>query len=181
MSSTTITTPRGVVTIRVTTAADAHVVRALRLEALGANPTSFGSDVSEIDAHDWTELTAGGTTDTIVVAEHGGQLVGMTGIHGNTRTKESHHADLWGVYVRPAWRKLGLAQALVNAAVDTAAAKGVAIVKLTVVPESGAQGCYERCGFRVTGVDPAAIQWNGRYYDELLMHRWVKPNGSDRV
>ena len=57
----------------------------------------------------------------------------------------------------------------------------MAIVKLTVVPESGARACYERCGFTVTGVDPAAIYWDGRYYDELLMHRWVQPNDRVRV
>lgn len=62
-----------------------------------------------------------------------------------------------------------------NAAVQWARTSGVAIVKLTVVPESGARACYERCGFRVTGIDPAALRWEGKYYDELLMHRWLEP------
>jgi hypothetical protein len=67
-----------------------------------------------------------------------------------------------------------VARALVGAAVEWAAAHGVEIVKLTVVPESGAMGCYLRCGFRVTGVDPAALRWEGRDYDEVLMSRWVE-------
>jgi GNAT superfamily N-acetyltransferase len=79
------------------------------------------------------------------------------------------------VFVQPAHRRSGVAQTLVNAAVEWARAQGVAIVKLTVVPETGARACYERCGFRVTGTDPACLQWQGRYYDELLMSRWLTP------
>jgi RimJ/RimL family protein N-acetyltransferase len=177
----TIPTPHGAITIRPTTADDAQPLRALRHEAMLGSPTLFGSSVEDVDSHDWTKVAAGGAGEAVFIAEHAGQLVGMTGIHRSTGRKNHHHADIWGVYVQPAWRKRGIAQALVNRCVDWAAGAGVAIVKLTVVPESGAMACYLHCGFRVTGVDPAAIYWNGRYYDELLMHRWVKPNALDRV
>ena len=175
MSSTSIQTPQGAVTIRATTAGDAAKLRALRVEALTSSPTSFGSSVDDVEGHDWSKVAAGDAGGAVFVAEHAGQLVGMTGIHRSTRTKEAHHADLWGVYVQPAYRKLGIARALVTAAVEWARDAGVAIVKLTVVPESGARGCYERCGFRVTGMDVAALRWDGRYYDELLMSRWLQP------
>lgn len=178
MSLMAIDTSRGAVTIRATIADDAPRLRALRLEALTSSPTSYGSSVEDIDYHDWKKLAAGDANSCAFVAEHAGELIGLTGILRSTRPKETHHADIWGVYVRAAWRRLGVAQALVNGAVDWARANGVAIVKLTVVPESGARGCYERCGFRVTGVDPAALCWDGRYYDELLMHRWVQSESS---
>ena len=176
MSCTSLQTTRGAVTIRSTTADDAPRLRALRVEALASSPTSFGSDLSDVDAHDWVKVAAGDADNAVFVAEHASHLIGMTGAYRSTRRKERHHADLWGVYVRPDWRRMGLAQALVNAAVAWARDAGVVIVKLTVVPESGARACYERCGFKVTGVDPAALLWDGRYYDELLMHRWTIPN-----
>lgn len=175
MSRRSIESPRGAVTIRATIADDGPRLRSLRLEALTSSPTSYGSSVEDIDYHDWTELATGDANVRTFVAEHAGEVIGLTGILRGTRRKEAHHADIWGVYVRPPWRRLGVAQALVNAAVDWARANGVAIVKLTVVPESGARTCYERCGFRVTGVDPAALRWEGQYYDELLMHHWVQP------
>lgn len=169
----TIKTPRGVVAIRATMAEDASRLRALRLEALTVSPTSFGSAVEEIDGQDWVVLARGGSGDACFVAQHAGVLIGLAGIHRSSRRKAGHHADLWGVYVQPAWRRHGIAGAMVTACVEWAARAGVAIVKLTAVPESGALGCYLRCGFRVTGVDPAALRWDGRYYDELMMCRWI--------
>jgi len=181
IATTTIQTPRGLITLRATTADDASRLRALRLEALADSPTSFGSAVEEIDAHDWTKLVAGDANDAVFVAEHAGQLVGMSGLHRSARQKDRHQALVWGVYVRTAWRRLGVAQVLVNTCCGCAASRGIAIVKLSAVVESGALACYLRCGFRVTGVDPAALKWEGKYYDELLMSRWIKPDAAGSV
>lgn len=163
------------VMIRATTAEDAMPLRALRIEALTLHPTSFGSAVEDVDDHDWVMLATGDAHGQVFVAEHAGELVGLTGIVRGKRRKDAHHGFIWGVYVQPAHRRRGVAQALVNAALQWAKGQGIAIVKLTVVPESGARGCYERCGFRVTGIDPACLQWQGRLYDELLMSRWLTP------
>jgi RimJ/RimL family protein N-acetyltransferase len=171
----TIQTSRGTVTVRRAVADDAQHLRALRLEALTNHPTSFGTAAEEIDKMDWTKRAAGDANEAVFIAEYDGQLVGMTGIFRNTRLKDSHFGFIWGVYVRPAHRGCGIAQALVNAAVEWARYAGVAIVKLTVVPESGARACYERCGFRVTGTDVAALKWDGQYHDEWLMSRWLTP------
>jgi RimJ/RimL family protein N-acetyltransferase len=182
MSLRAIETSRGTVTIRATTADDATRLRAMRVEALTSSPTSFGSAVEDIDSHDWTQLATGDANHRSFIAEHAGELVGHAGIHRSTRPKERHHADIWGVFVRPAFRRSGVAQACVTAAVDWARETGVSIVKLTVVPESGAMGCYLRCGFRVTGVDPAALRWEGKDYDEVLMSRRIDRNAAaDRL
>jgi GNAT superfamily N-acetyltransferase len=174
----TLDTPRGAVTVRPANAQDAERLGAIRTESVTLHPASFGSTPEEVAAYDWTDLTGGGKRESAVfVAEHAGELVGLTGVFRSSRVKDAHHADVWGVYVREPWRGNGIAQALVNAAVDWAASRGVAIVKLTVVPDSGAMGCYHRCGFRVTGVDPAALKVDGEYYDEILMSRWI---GSER-
>src|SRR5688500_14895974 len=118
MSSTSIETPHGRIIVRPTTSADAQQLRALRIEALTTSPTSFGSGVEDVDDHDWVKLATGDAEHQVFVAEHAGELVGLTGLYRPTRSKAHHHADVWGVYVRPAWRRLGLAQALLNAACD---------------------------------------------------------------
>jgi GNAT superfamily N-acetyltransferase len=181
MSLRTIETSGGTVTIRATTADDAARLRALRVEALTSSPISYGSSVDDIDYHDWTKLATGDAEHRVFVADHAGNLIGLAGLHRPPRKKAVHHADVWGVYVQPAWRRLGLAGSLVNVAVDWAGTQGVEIVKLTVVPESGAMGCYLRCGFRVTGVDPATLRWEGKDYDEVLMHRWTQPREAGGV
>ena len=171
--TTRIETPHGPLVIRAASAADMDRLKSLRVEALTSCPIAYGSSPEDVD---WQIGNVGQDANkSIFTAEHAGDLHAMAGVVRSTRAKDRHHAEVWGVYVRTAWRRLGVARALVNACVDWAAARGVAIVKLTVVPESGAMGCYLRCGFRVTGVDPAALRWDGKYYDELLMHRWLKP------
>lgn len=170
----TLETPRGVVILRAAAADDAEKLSALRSEAVALHPTSFGSTPQEVAGYDWVNLTGGGPRESAVfVAEHEAGLIGLTGVLRGTRAKESHHAHIWGVYVQRDWRKLGIASGLVNAAVAWARGRGVAIVKLTVVPESGAIPCYLGCGFTASGTDRAALKWDGRYYDEILMSRWI--------
>jgi RimJ/RimL family protein N-acetyltransferase len=48
------------------------------------------------------------------------------------------------------------------------------LVKLAVVTtNASAIRCYIQCGFRVYGVEPQVIYYDGVYYDELLMSREV--------
>ena len=176
---THVQAPTGTISIRAASAADTDRLKALRLEALTSCPVAYGSSPEDVD---WQLGDVGQDENkAIFTAERAGELLAMAGVIHSTRAKDHHHADVWGVYVKPAWRRLGVAQALVNACVDWAGSRGVAIVKLTVVPESGAMSCYLRCGFRVTGVDPAALRWDGKFYDEILMHRWLKPEPAAGV
>lgn len=167
--------------VRTTRAADGQALRELRLEAISENPTAFGSSIEDTHEKDWTaqaERGAGGENEAVFVAEADGRLIGMTGIFAGTRVKDRHAASIWGVYVRPAWRGHRIADRLIGAAVDWARQKQLAIVRLTVVSDNApAIACYTRCGFRVTGVDAAALAWEGRFYDELLMSMKLVGNG----
>ena len=96
----------------------------------------------------------------------------MTGIYRVDSPKLSHIGNIWGVYVRPGWRKAGVASALINACVDWAQGHNLSKVKLAVVTTNGdAVHCYLRCGFQVYCVEPDAIRYDGKSYDELLMAR----------
>jgi RimJ/RimL family protein N-acetyltransferase len=182
---TVISTSRGDVTIRPTCEEDAAAFRELRLEALRTHPEAFGMDYAEALARPiefWQERArsgAGSERGVTYVAEAGGALVGMTGIFRDEGPKMRHSAIVWGVFVRPNWRGLGIADTLIHACIGRARELGVRLVKLNVVTtNTAAIRCYVRCGFSVYGVEPEVIFCDGVYYDELLMVRRIENPGD---
>lgn len=182
MSQLTIETPRGPVVIRPTQATDAANYRAMRLEALERHPVAFGSDYESSAArpmeywHDLMRRGAGGASGITYVAEADHQLVGMTVLALEDYVKLRHSANIYSVYTQAAWRRTGVADALINACLDWARDQRVRVVKLGVAAtNTAAIRLYLRCGFSVYGVEPEVIAWDGAYYDELLMARRIAP------
>jgi ribosomal protein S18 acetylase RimI-like enzyme len=163
------------VAIRATRPDDAPDLRELRLEALRENPLAFTADLAESEAHPiewWRDLAArgGGDKELILVADASGELAGMTGIYLPKQPKLRHSGVIWGVYVRPAYRGRGIGESMVRSILDFSRERKLATVRLSVVAVNhSAKRCYERCGFEVYGVEPMAVQWEGRFYDEFLM------------
>jgi RimJ/RimL family protein N-acetyltransferase len=173
-----ISTPRGPVSIRAGIEQDAAAYRELRLEALQNHPEVYSSDYAHAlsrPAASWAEsLRMGGTGDVarMYFAQHEHELVGLCGIYRADAPRTRHSAMVVSLYVRPAWRGLGIAQGLVRACLDWARSHDVRIVKLGVITTNAAAiRVYEQCGFRAYGTEPQAIYYNGVYYDELLMAR----------
>jgi RimJ/RimL family protein N-acetyltransferase len=178
---TVISTPRGPVTIRAGTEADAPAYRELRLEALRNHPEVYSSDHEHAltrPASSWAEtLRAAGTGGAAFMyfAQHDQELIGLCGIYRVDAPRTRHSATVVSLYVRPAWRGLGIAQGLVTACRDWAGSHDVRIVKLGVITtNTAAIRVYQRCGFQTYGTEPQAIYYNGVYYDELLMARPVE-------
>jgi RimJ/RimL family protein N-acetyltransferase len=175
-----LTTPKGTITIRPATPDDAALLRALRLEALARHPEAFAADHASTavgSVESWAERITEYALENkgvICVASMEDQLVGMTGLVRGHWPKTRHGGTMWGVYVQAAWRGMRVAGALVEACVAWAQAQGMVLVKLGVVTTNmAAIRCYARCGFRVYGVDPKVIYYDGVFYDELLMVRSV--------
>ena len=80
---------------------------------------------------------------------------------------------LMAMWVHPAIRGSGAAEALVAAVLAWATSEGAATVRLNVMrPNHRARRLYERCGFRATG------QESSRERDgliEILMERLIEP------
>lgn len=169
------------IAIRQATAADAAAVRALRLEALQLHPTSFGSDYereSPWTVADWEQRLAR-AYNAVFVAQDQAELVGMLGIYYSEYVKLRHNGGIWGVYVRPAWRGQGIAPRLLAASLDWARARQVELVRLAVVTtNTAALRAYLKAGFRVYGVDPRVIHYDGVYHDEVMLVRelWFRPD-----
>ena len=157
--------------IRRLSADDAGQLRELRLAALELEPRAFGASVDEDRAQSVEaiakQLSAGG--DSFVVggfdAEH---MVGMAGLHRETRAKRRHKAQVWGVFVLPSHRGQGVGRALLSAVVENAKAlPGLRQIQLSVGATQGAaRHLYVELGFQSFGIEPQALQVDGVYIDE---------------
>ena len=173
----TLETSRGNITIREATPSDLSQYRELRLHALETAPTAFSSDY-QVNLNQpisfWERRLASDEYGTIFFAQHENKLIGMTGIRQNESPKTRHSADIISVYVRPEWRGLHIAEALMEACIDWAKARKVNIVKLGVISAStSAIRCYQRCGFTIYGTEPRGVFYQGQYYDGYLMYRSI--------
>jgi len=170
-----INTPQGTIVIREANLADAIQFRELRLNALQDSPTAFSADLQTNIDHPtsfWEDRLREDENASIYFAEHENHLIGMSGIRCGQSPKTQHNAGIWGVYVRPEWRGLHIAEALIEICIDWARTRDVVIVKLAVVSANeSAVHCYKRCGFTIYGTEPRALLYEGKYYDEFLMSR----------
>ena len=166
-------TPRGALILREANLADAAQFRDLRLSGLQDSPTAFSADYQVNLNHPasfWEGRLAFDEHGVIVFAEHEGELIGMSGIRAGESPKTWHGAYIWGVYVRPEWRGLHIAEALIAVCTGWARERGVVIVKLGVMANNeSAIRCYQRIGFTVYGTEPRALYHDQQYYDEYLM------------
>jgi len=168
-------TSRGIITIRESTSSDLMQYRELRLGALQDSPTAFSADY-ELNLNQsmsfWEGRVQPDEHGKLFFAEHASQLIGMAGIRQGESPKTKHGGYIWGVFVRPEWRGLHIAEAFIDTCIEWAKWKGIDIVKLGVMTNNApAVRCYERCGFTIYGTEPRGVLYEGKYYDEYLMSR----------
>lgn len=143
--------------------------RALRLEALERHPDAFGASHDEEAALPLSVLVERLEQGCVVGAESRGVLVGSAGLLVERTFKKRHKAVLWGVYVRHEARGAGIGRRLVGAVVDAAAALADQLHTAVVVHNQTARDLYLRLGFVPYGVEPRALEVNGRFLDEELL------------
>jgi RimJ/RimL family protein N-acetyltransferase len=152
---------------------DAALYMDIRLEALQRNPEAFGSTFEWESAQSlsWFEASIGRAA--IFGAFLDGTLAGMAGFAPQESAKRAHKALLWGMYVRAAARNAGVGKRLVAAVLDHARGR-VEMVQLTVVSENEtARRLYGAMGFVEYGYEKRALKQDGRYYDDVLMVKFL--------
>jgi ribosomal protein S18 acetylase RimI-like enzyme len=160
--------------IRRTAQADSDGFRALRLQALQQHPELFAVDYETEQAKPAEAWLAQVRDSIIYVAVLGKHLIGMAGVSQGQTSKTRHKGDLWGVYVQPSYRGQGLGHQLVSACIEWAQQQGVLYLNLVVgTTNTAAVGCYKKCGFRIYGVEPNCILYQGVLYDEFVMTKEV--------
>lgn len=72
--------------------------------------------------------------------------------------------------MKPEWRGLHIAEELIRCCFEWAKVRTIVVAKLGVAAiNQPAIRCYERCGFKTYGIEPRAIFYEDKYYDEYLM------------
>ena len=105
-----------------------------------------------------------------------GVLVGTVGFFREALARTRHRAIVWGMYVAPEARGVGLARALLVAALAALdRAGGIEQVHLTATTTNGpALALYRSAGFVTEGTSRRAMKLEGRYVDEELLVRFLK-------
>jgi len=146
--------------------------RDMRLEALQAHPTAFMDSYEEAVARPLSDLEArfaapGPNVTLGVFAE--GALMGTAGFFVDTQLKARHKGMMVGVYLRPALRGSGAADALI-AALIAHARQHVEVLRAVVNPANvPARKLYFRHGFSTYGLEPRALRWDGVDHDDELI------------
>jgi len=98
-------------------------------------------------------------------------LMGSAGLFRARAAKSSHRMHLWGMYVAPEHRGIGLGAKLLHAAIAHARVLGnVAWIDLGVTTAAtAAMQLYERAGFIPYGVLRDALRFEGNSVDEVFM------------
>ena len=129
-------------------------VRDLRLRSLSDAPDAFGSTLEREREHgeaEWIEWVEGweDATNVLYVAEDGDTWIGMA---VGSRAGDEVDADLYGMWVDPAWRGRGIGARLVDQVLGWAGSWGARSVVLAVTEtNAGAAAFYEHLGFADTG------------------------------
>jgi RimJ/RimL family protein N-acetyltransferase len=170
--STDETAPSGVV-IRLLTEEDANAYAELRRDALRQAPLAFASSPGDDLASDPAALREQfrQAPESVIFGAFHRQLVGSIGIYRDRHLKASHKTHIWGMYVTPSSRRMGVASRLLEAALRHAESlSGVSWVHLSVssaAPE--ARKLYESLGFRPWGTEPDALRHAGQTVSEFHM------------
>jgi ribosomal protein S18 acetylase RimI-like enzyme len=144
----------------------AEAYRALMLNAYTQHPEAFTTSTEErasLPLSFWQKrLENGGqegAAETVFGCFVDGQLAGVAGLSVEARLKARHKATLFGMYVGPSYRQLGLGQALVAAVLAHATSRpSLRLVQLTVTDgNTAAIALYQRHGFVPFGLEPLAV------------------------
>ncbi|RKT99896.1 N-acetyltransferase [Burkholderia sp. Nafp2/4-1b] len=163
-------------TIRLLDAADAAQFQSVRLRAVDTSPTSFlptRDEEAGVSVDEFATRIAPTHMQAVFGAFDGNTLVGITGVRRDARAKVAHKATIWGVFVDPAYRGHGIAQALLDHATAHASQAWQCTQLMLCVNEINgtAERLYASQGFVRFGTEPRSLFVDGRFYDE---HHMVK-------
>jgi ribosomal protein S18 acetylase RimI-like enzyme len=150
---------------------DAEAYLELRRQALLEAPGAFMASAEDdlVATAEAVREQLRRAPDTVIVGAFRERLVGIVGLYRDRHLKAAHTAHLWGMYVAPEARRLGIGAQLLAAALEHARTlPGVSRVDLSVSSAAPvARRLYERAGFRVWGSEPDALRAAG---ESLVEH-----------
>ena len=97
------------------------------------------------------------------------RLEGVAGFYVPEAEKARHKGTLWGMYVRPEARRIGLGHCLAKTVVEHARTQVEEVTLGVSVENCSAIACYKSAGSEICALDPRALKIGDAYVDELLM------------
>lgn len=149
----------------------------LFLEALKTEPTAFLTSFEEkINDSDstWKEWAKKSIPNMLFCLDDN-KPIGQVGYFIGSHLKEKHVATIWGMYVNPNYRgkKLGkqlLSQLIKEISINPEISK----IKLGVnADQTAAYKLYTSLGFRKSGRLVSELKVGNKYYDEILMEKFL--------
>jgi ribosomal protein S18 acetylase RimI-like enzyme len=157
--------------------ADAADYREVRMAALKDAPEAFSSRY-EVEAGRPDEAFAARLQTSVVHAAYReGRIVGMAGVAPRSDPVEPGRAFLWGVFVRPQMRGLGIASRMLDAALATALEHFDEITLDVAVGNLAALALYEKFGFARRG-KPRPMKTGAGPRDEISMVKFLGAGDS---
>ncbi len=162
--------------IRQLRADDAEAFSKLRRELTADNPIPMGLTMEEELARPlqgFRDQLSYPEPNAAFGAFVGSELAASAAVAWPSKLPSSRHkTTLWGVFVSPRFRRVGLGRIVVQRAIEHAESAGVRRINLTVyVPNPAAVKLYESLQFEHCGVEPEAICIDDTYYDGCQMSR----------
>ncbi len=159
--------------IKLLTCADESAYRDIRLEGLRRHPEAFAStfeDERDTPLDRFNDLIARSQIFGAVIEQ---SLVDVVGLRAHAEVKLRHKATIWGMYVRQEARQYGVGKRLIDAAVAHAPGH-VEQIQLAVVTENeAARRLYAKAGFIAYGHQINALKHAERYYNDILMVKFL--------
>lgn len=155
--------------------------KSLKLEAIKQDTSAFSYELSEAIASpdaDWKaplEKLAKGE-NIMVFAEHQGKLVGMGTTHLFIKERFKHNASLESLYVNPEYRRQGIAEEIEKRQIAIISKRpGMQYIFGEIFSSQiGSLELHKKLGFEVVGVIPGFMQWEGKYYDSIFIHKKIE-------
>lgn len=159
--------------IRKLSSLDAEKYFVLRLEALKTNPEAFSSSYEEESKNTpeiYQNRLEGDYSYTYGAFEQG-ELIGVASLVLEQKNKIKHRANIYGVYVTPGKRGLGVARKIMEESIKKARQlEKVEQIYLTVTAgNEPAKRLYQSLGFTTYGLDKKALIVDHTYFDEEMM------------
>ena len=171
-------------TIRSITEQDVVAYHALRLAGLEEYPEAFGETVEH-----FKKVSTAQTVERLKASESRGGFIlgafsnegilhGVVGLAREDGEKMEHRARIWGMYVGPSARKMGVGKSLMKECLEKAGQiSGLEQVHLCVVTSNkAAVKLYTSLGFESYGTDPRVLKVDGQVFDEYLMVKMLRNN-----
>lgn len=151
----------------------------LRSEGLTLSPEAFGESLLEYTSKTYEQHKAifPSTNDNFIIgAFENSKLVGVVGFFQKRAEKMKHKGAIWGMYITPSQRGIGLGKKLLQYAIDQAIEiEEILQIELAVISSNiPAKKLYESLDFISFGVEKRAICVEGVFYDEDHMVKVIK-------